>query len=70
MKWTKEKPTEPGWYFVAEKGLEQHKSARKIVEVFKHGDNLYWNPKYAYPRVWDNPNILWTGPISEEIEPV
>ncbi len=54
MKWTTEKPTEPGWYWI--KGYDD--SEPRII--FAENRGKFFDGKY-----WHNPyKAKWAGPIS------
>lgn len=66
MKWTKDIPTETGWYWFVEEGFEDYFTCLQIIEVFKVGKNF----SCTLDSWYDNyNNFLWAGPILIPEEP-
>lgn len=67
MKWTKELPNEPGWYFwrMPKLDLEQVYYVTKCKNGFYFGA-CKWSQS---SKVKPDPHVLWAGPIPEPALP-
>mgnify|MGYP001815131129 CR=1 FL=1 len=71
MKWTTDKPTEPGWYFVDNPPLFPRPSVVEIMfETHNRLDGVinktkFWNAKRSKWEDVDGAFRRWAGPIQE-----
>lgn len=67
--WTKEPPTEPGWYLVRKRG----ESRARVVRVIANVDGWAWVDGFPHAHGWEPDKIHeWAGPIpkpAEEVRP-
>lgn len=79
--WSKEPPTEPGWYFLRYKGFKQRVERLQVVElalvprghIIPKGTLAYktWYSEWVYDEIRFHPDcspVLWAGPIPQPAE--
>lgn len=68
MNWTKDKPTEPGWYWVRTSSPKREPFVAEIAHEAPHG--LFLRSGSGYGWVQWLPTHEWAGPIPPPSEDV
>lgn len=72
MKWTKERPTKPGWYWMRYLRLWCNRDHYEAVEVYRSPDGLRVRVKHDWTivrfRFDELGYVEWQGPITPEGE--